>query len=211
MLSEGKDMADYEFLELLLTYAIPRKDTKPIAKALIKEFGSFANVITAEKELLMAFPGIKESTITVFAVVREAALRMAWQKLSSDDKPVLTDWDSVLDYCRMKMANKKREEILMIMLNGNMRIIAEEINQRGTVDCVAVHPAEVARTALKYAAQHVIIVHNHPSGSIEPSKNDLFITNMIKESLKGVDINLYDHIIVGENGIYSFKDHGILK
>lgn len=210
MLGQGKDMADYEFLELLLTYAIPRKDTKPIAKALIKEFGSFAGVVSADKELLMEFPGIKESAITIFAVVREAALRMAWQKLSSGNKPVIADWDSMLDYCRMKMAHKKREEILMIMLDGSMHVIAEEVNQRGTVDCVVVHPAEVARTALKYAAQKVIIVHNHPSGEIKPSQDDLFMTNAIKDSLKGVDVVLFDHIVVGENGIFSFKDHGMI-
>lgn len=210
MLGQGKDMADYEFLELLLTYAIPRKDTKPIAKALIKEFGSFAGVVSADKERLMGFSGIKESAITVLAVVREAALRMAWQKLSSGDKPVIADWDSMLDYCRMKMAHKKREEILMIMLDGGMRVIAEEVNQRGTVDCVVVHPAEVARTALKYCAQKVIIVHNHPSGEIKPSKEDLFMTNAIKDTLKGVDVILFDHIVVGENGIFSFKDHGMI-
>ena len=210
LLGQGKDMADYEFLELLLTYAIPRKDTKPLAKALIKQFGSFAKVVFANKEALMSFPGLKENTIILLDVIREAAIRMTWQNLSSDNQPVITTWDSLLDYCHMKMANKKREEMVILMLDAKYRIIAEEVQQRGSTNGVAVHPTEVVRSALAYGAACVIMVHNHPSGTLKPSEDDVFVTNQVKKALEGVGINLQDHIIIGEGGYYSFKENKLL-
>lgn len=125
----GRDMADYEFLELLLTLAIPRKDTKPLAKALINEFGSFAAAVSADDERLMSFSGLKENSVLLFAIVREAALRMAWQNLCAADKPVISNWDAMVDFCRMKMAYKKREEFMLILLDAKLQVIGEEIQQ----------------------------------------------------------------------------------
>lgn len=210
LLGQGKDMADYEFLELLLTYAIPRKDTKPLAKALIKKFGSFAKVIFANKDALMSFPGLKENSIILFDVIREAAIRMTWQNLASDDVPVITTWDNLLDYCRMKMAHKTREEMVILMLDAKYKILAEEIQQRGTTDSVAVHPTEVVRSALANNARYVVMVHNHPSGTLEPSKHDLIVTGQVKSALDGVGIKLHEHLIISENGYYSFREHGVL-
>ena len=210
LLGQGKDMADYEFLELLLTYSIPRKDTKPLAKALIKKFGSFAKVIFANKEALMSFPGLKENSTILFDVIREAAIRMTWQNLASNDAPLITTWDNLLDYCRMKMANKTREEMVLLMMDAKYRIIAEEVQQRGTTDMVAVHPTEVVRSALANNAKYVVMVHNHPSGALEPSRHDLIVTEQVKTALDGVGIKLHEHLIVCENGYYSFREHGVL-
>ena len=139
----GQDMADYEMLELLLTLAIPRKDTKPLAKALINEFGSFAGVMGADENTLMSFSCLKESSILVFSIVKEAALRMTWQNLCAADNPIISNWDAMIDYCRMKMAHKTREEFMLIFLDAKLKVIGQDVQQRGTTDNVAIHPAEV--------------------------------------------------------------------
>ena len=206
----GADMADYELLELLLTLAIPRKDTKPLAKALIKEFGSFAGVINADDMRLMEFSGLKENTIFIFSIVREAALRMAWQNLSASDQPIIATWDAMLDYCRMKIGNKEHEELLLIFLDAKLQVIGEEVQQRGTTDNVAIHPAEVVKSAVFHHAKNIIMVHNHPSGRVTPSKPDIMVTEQIKTALESVDIKLQDHLIIGKTEYYSFRDHKLI-
>lgn len=209
-LGNGADMADYEMLELLLTLAIPRKDTKPLAKALIKEFGSFAEVLSAADDKLMAFSGLKENTILVFKLVREAALRMTWQKLSEQEAPVLTSYDAIVDYCRAASGYKDREEFRIIFLNAKNRIVAEEVQQRGSINSVAIHPREVMRSAVMKGATAIIMVHNHPSGDVTPSRADIEVTKKIYEALATMDIRLIDHFIVSKNLVYSFNDHGLL-
>ena len=209
-LGNGADMADYEMLELLLTLAIPRKDTKPLAKALIKEFGSFAEVLSAADDKLMAFSGLKENTILVFKLVREAALRMTWQKLSEQEAPVMTSYDAVVDYCRAASGYKDREEFRIIFLNAKNRIVAEEVQQRGSINSVAIHPREVMRSAVMKGATAIIMVHNHPSGDVTPSRADIEVTKKIYEALATTDIRLIDHFIVSKNLVYSFNDHGLL-
>lgn len=209
-LGNGADMADYEMLELLLTLAIPRKDTKPLAKALIKEFGSFAEVLSAADDKLMAFSGLKENTILVFKLVREAALRMTWQKLSEQEAPVMTSYDAVVDYCRAASGYKDREEFRIIFLNAKNRIVAEEVQQRGSINSVAIHPREVMRSAVMKGATAIIMVHNHPSGDVTPSRADIEVTKKIYEALATMDIRLIDHFIVSKNLVYSFNDHGLL-
>ena len=209
-LGGGNDMADYEMLELLLTLSIPRRDTKPLAKALVKEFGSFAEVLFASDDKLMEFNGLKENTIIVFKIVREAALRMTWQKLSATEAPILTSYDSIIEYCRAASGYKDREEFRIIFLNAKNRIIGEEVQQRGSVNAVAIHPREVMRSAVLKGAISLIIVHNHPSGDVTPSRADVDVTRRIEEALSAVDIKLIDHFIVSKNMVYSFNDHGLL-
>ena len=209
-LGGGNDMADYEMLELLLTLSIPRRDTKPLAKALVKEFGSFAEVLFASDDKLMEFNGLKENTIIVFKIVREAALRMTWQKLSATEAPILTSYDSIIEYCRAASGYKDREEFRIIFLNAKNRIIGEEVQQRGSVNAVAIHPREVMRSAVLKGASSLIIVHNHPSGDVTPSRADVDVTRRIEEALSAVDIKLIDHFIVSKNMVYSFNDHGLL-
>ena len=169
-LGGGGDMADYEMLELLLTLAIPRKDTKPLAKALVKEFGSFAEVLFASDDKLMTFTGLKENTILVFRIVREAALRMTWQKLSATEAPVLTSYDAIIEYCRAASGYKDREEFRVIFLNAKNRIIGEEVQQRGSVNAVAIHPGEAMRSAVLNGATARVLGHNPPSGEDTPSR-----------------------------------------
>ena len=152
----GQDMADYEMLELLLTLAIPRKDTKPLAKALINEFGSFAGVMGADENALMCFSGLKENSVLIFSIVKEAALRMTWQNLCADDKMVISNWDAMIDYCRMKMAHKTKEEFMLIFLDAKLKVIGQDVQQRGTTDNVAIHPAEVVKSRfMKLDSSHV--------------------------------------------------------
>lgn len=207
----GRDMADYEMLELLLTLAIPRKDTKPLAKELVKEFGSFAAVINAPKEKLLAFNGLKDNSIMVFDIVREAALRMSWQKLMESDLPVISNWDAMVDYCRAVAGYKEREEFRIIFLNSKNRVMGEEIQQRGTVDSVAIHPGEVVKSSVLKGAKSIILLHNHPSGDVTPSAADIAITKKVREGLASVDINLIDHLIVSKYEYFSFNDHGLLR
>lgn len=207
----GRDMADYEMLELLLTLAIPRKDTKPLAKELVKEFGSFAAVINAPKEKLLAFNGLKDNSIMVFDIVREAALRMSWQKLMESDLPVISNWDAMVDYCRAVAGYKEREEFRIIFLNSKNRVMGEEIQQRGIVDSVAIHPGEVVKSSVLKGAKSIILLHNHPSGDVTPSAADIAITKKVREGLASVDINLIDHLIVSKYEYFSFNDHGLLR
>lgn len=210
-LGGGGDRADYEMLELLLTLAIPRKDTKPLAKALVKEFGSFAEVLFASDDKLMTFTGLKENTILVFRIVREAALRMTWQKLSATEAPVLTSYDAIIEYCRAASGYKDREEFRVIFLNAKNRIIGEEVQQRGSVNAVAIHPGEVMRSAVLKGATALILVHNHPSGDVTPSRADIEVTRKIAEALAAVEIRLIDHFIVSKSLVFSFNDHGLLS
>lgn len=210
-LGGGGDMADYEMLELLLTLAIPRKDTKPLAKALVKEFGSFAEVLFASDDKLMTFTGLKENTILVFRIVREAALRMTWQKLSATEAPVLTSYDAIIEYCRAASGYKDREEFRVIFLNAKNRIIGEEVQQRGSVNAVAIHPGEVMRSAVLKGATALILVHNHPSGDVTPLRADIEVTRKIAEALAAVEIRLIDHFIVSKSLVFSFNDHGLLS
>ena len=209
MRTHGQDMADYEFLELLLTLAIPRKDTKPLAKALIKEFGSFAGVLGADERVLTNFSGLKSSSIFVFELIKEAALRMAWQNLCAADQPVIATWDNMLDYCRMRLSNIKHEEFVLIFLDAGLHVIGEEIQQRGTTDNVAIHPAEVVKSAVFNSAKSVIMLHNHPSGGVTPSKYDILVTEQILEALRSVNIKLQDHLIIGKSEYYSFRSNGL--
>lgn len=206
----GKDMPDYEFLELLLMIAIPRKDVKPIAKRLIKKFGCLAGVINASVEELQQVDGIKENSATMLKIVKECALRMSWQNLQNEDLPVISNWDSMIDYCRAAMGYLEVEEFRIVFLNNKFKVIGEEIQQRGTVNNVAIHPREVIKSAINHGASAIILSHNHPSGDTVPSKADIDVTKQIAEAAKLVNIQLLDHLIVSKNIVYSFKDHGII-
>ena len=206
---EGKSMADYELLELLLTIAIPRRDVKQKAKDLLKHFGSFNKVITASQNSLSSY-GLSENVITLLKVVKASAIKMSWQELSSRDEPILSNFDYMLDYCRTAMSHLDIEEFRVIFLDARLRIITEETLQRGSVNCVSVHPREVLKAAIQNNATSVILMHNHPSGNPQPSIKDLEVTKQIIIALKSVDINVNDHIIISSNTYYSFLEEGIL-
>ncbi len=207
LLGDGKDMADYELLELVLTIALPRRDVKPLSKLLISRFESFAGVINAPKDELIKIPGVKENTITVLKVINVAAQRTSWQNLKSLDGPIIMNTDSLIDYCRSAMCYSDVEEFRLIYLDSKLHIIGQEIMQRGTINSVAIHPREVIKAAMAHHASSIIMVHNHPSGNVQPSKADVAMTERISEACETIGIHLLDHLILSRSESYSFAQH----
>ena len=206
----GAALADYELLEAYLTIAIPRRDVKPLAKQLIAKFGSFAEVINAKNEDLLAVTGVGENTVFALKIVSEAARRMSWEILKDKDLPVIADMDALIDYCRMSMAYQDVEEFRLIYLNAKNRVIAEVTQQKGTINHVAIHPREVVKSALDNHASAVIMAHNHPTGDTTPSRADIDMTKKVNEALAAVNIQLHDHVIVSKYGCYSFRSAGLI-
>ena len=211
LLGEGKDMADYELLELVLTIAIPRRDVKPLAKTLISRFGNFSGVINANKEDLCAINGIKENTVTVLKIINSALQRTAWQNLQSQEGPVILNIDSLIDYCRACMCYSDIEEFRLIYLDAKLHVIGQEIMQKGTINSVAIHPREVIKAAMNNRASAIIMVHNHPSGNVQPSKSDIAMTERIDEACESINIRLLDHLVISKNDYYSFAQHCLLR
>jgi len=196
-------LTDYELLELVLFRALPRRDVKPLAKALIAKFGSFAETIAASPQRLAEVEGLGEATITDFKVVEAAARRLAHGEVKR--RQVLSSWSAVLDYCRAAMAFADKEQFRVLFLDKRNQLIADEVQQVGTVDHTPVYPREVVKRALELSATAVILVHNHPSGDPTPSRADIQMTQQIVEVAKPLGISVHDHIIVGKEGHASFK------
>ncbi|WP_373695996.1 RadC family protein [Aquibium pacificus] len=196
-------LADYELLELLLFRSIPRADTKPVAKALIARFGSFAEVLGAPIHLLTETKGVGRSVAFEIKLAAAAAERML--KGSIRGQQVLSSWGSVLDYCRTAMAFEPREQFRILFLDKKNALIADEVQQTGTVDHTPVYPREVVRRALELSATAIILVHNHPSGDPTPSRADIEMTKTIIDSAKPLGISVHDHIIIGKSGHASLK------
>ena len=203
----GASMPDYELLELVLCGAIPRRDVKPIAKALIDRFGSFGDVIAADATALAAVPGMGESSAILLKSVQQAALRLLRHEVSEGH--VLGSWEAVVDYCRAAMSRETVEQFRLFFLNNRNRLIADEVQQRGTVDHAPVYPREVVRRALELGASAVIMIHNHPSGDPTPSKADIAMTRAIRDALDKIDIRLHDHIIIGRQDTKSLRAEGL--
>ncbi len=201
-------LPDYEMLELILQLAIPRQDVKPLAKDLIQRFGSFADVLSAEPAELMACDGVKETTAAALKLIREAAVRLARAEVLN--RPVLSNWEALLNYCQASMAFHKTEQFRLLFLDRKNVLIKDEMQQRGTVDHTPVYPREVVKRALELQASALIMVHNHPSGDVTPSRADIDMTRQVREALKVVGINLHDHLIIGRGGHRSFKATGLL-
>lgn len=196
-------LADYELLELVLFNAIPRRDTKPLAKKLIARFGSFAGVVHAAPQSLKEVKGVGDGVITQIKLVRAAALTLLRQNVM--DKPVLGSWQALLDYCRVSMAFETREQFRILFLDKKNRLIADEIQQTGTVDHTPVYVREVVKRALEHGSSAIILVHNHPSGDPTPSRADIDMTHLIISAAKPLGITVHDHVIVGRQGHISFK------
>ncbi len=204
----GDKMADYELLELLLMQAIPRRDVKPLAKTLIDQFGSFAAVIAGEKAALERVKGMGEGAVAALKLVEAAAIRLAKTEIS--DKPVIGSWNQLLDYCRASMARAAIEQFRVLFLDRKNRLIADEVQQTGTVDHTPVYPREIMKRALELGASAVILVHNHPSGDPTPSRADIEITKEVAKAAQTLGVQLHDHLIVGRSGHTSFKSQGLL-
>jgi DNA repair protein RadC len=201
-------LPDYELLELILFRSLPRRDVKPLAKQLIQRFGSFAEVVGAPIERLREVKGVGESTALDLKVIAAAAQRVTRGEVAK--RKVLGSWASLMEYCRASMAFAEREEFRILFLDKRNQLVADEVQQRGTVDHTPVYPREIIRRALELSATALILVHNHPSGDPSPSQADIRMTLDIKDIARPLGITIHDHIIIGRNGHASLKGLGHL-
>ena len=203
MESGAKALQDYELLELLLFRILPRRDTKPVAKAMLARFGSFSEALSAPPHLLEEIEGLGSTAITDLKVVMAAAQRFSRDQIN--DRPVLGSWSEVIDYCRANMAFEDKEQFRILFLDKRNRLIADEVQQVGTVDHTPVYPREVIRRTLELSATALILIHNHPSGDPTPSSADVKMTKAIADVAKPLGITVHDHIIIGRSGHTSMR------
>jgi DNA repair protein RadC len=209
MLDAGADkLPEYELLELLLFANDPRRDMKPLAKALIDRFGDLAGVLSAEPAALAAVAGMRPAGVAALKAVREAALRLKWAEVR--EREVIGSWDKLIDYCSAQIAHSKVEEFHLLFLDRKNALIRHERQQRGTVDHTPVYVREVIKRALELTASALILVHNHPSGDPTPSKADIAVTRDIAKAGAAVGITLHDHVIIGRGAHTSLKDLGLI-
>ena len=204
----GESLADYEVLECLLFGAKPRGDVKPLAKALIARFGSLGAVLTAAPHDLQKVTGMGEASAAALKIAAEAGRRLAREEVI--DRPVLSSWDKLLKYCRTALGHEKVERFHLLFLDRKNVLIADEVQQRGTVDHTPVYPREVVKRALELSASALIMVHNHPSGDPTPSRADIAMTQEVKEAAEKLGIAVHDHVIISKSGHNSFRSLGLL-
>ncbi len=204
----AQSLADYEVIEYLLMSALRRRDVKPTAKQLIARFGSLAGVLAADPRDLADIAYVKDSAVATFKIAHEAARRMALEELS--EQPVITSWDQLLAYCRIALGHGKVEQFHLLFLDRKNRLIADEPQQRGTVDHTPVYPREVVKRALELGASALILVHNHPSGDPTPSSADIAMTREVKDAAEKLGITVHDHVVIAKGGHASFRALGLL-
>ena len=208
-MSGGADaLPDYELLELVLFRAVQRRDMKPLAKRLIAAFGSFSEVINAPEPRLREVKGVGDAVVAELKLIRAAAHRLMRREIN--DKPVLSSWNEVLEYCRAVSAFEDREQFRILFLNRKNRLIADEIQGLGTVDHTPVYVREVVKRALELSASAILLVHNHPSGDPKPSRTDIEMTRQIINAAKPLGVTVHDHIVVGRGGYASFQELGLM-
>ncbi|MCT2400630.1 RadC family protein [Novosphingobium mangrovi (ex Huang et al. 2023)] len=209
LLDGGQDaLADHEVIELLLTQAVPRRDMKPLARSLLQRFGSLAGVLQADPHTLASHPGMGEASAAALQLVRVAATRMARQKVR--EAPVIGSWQALIDYLTIDMAHLTVERVRVLHLNARNMLVLDDLVGEGSVDEAAIHPREVIRRALDIGATALILVHNHPSGSPQPSRADIEITNRIAEAGRLLGITVHDHVIIGREGHVSLRAKGLI-
>lgn len=201
-------MPDYELLELVLFRAIPRQDVKPLARRLLDVLGDFNAVISATPTRLGKVPGVGPAVIRELKIVEAAAQRLAQARVLR--RPVLSDWQALLDYCQTAMAHGEIEQFRVLFLDRKNVLIADEAQARGTVDHVPVYPREVVRRALELNASALILLHNHPSGDPTPSEADVLMTGRIRDAAEVMGIVLHDHLVIGRGREVSFRAEGLL-
>ncbi len=201
-------LPDYELLELCLYRSIPRADVKPLAKALLRRFGGLAGVLSAPIGDLRAVAGVGESVALDLKLMHEATLRIGKGQMAK--RPVISSWSALLAYVRTALAHEPREQFRVLFLDKKNQLIADEILGQGTVDHAPVYPREVARRALELSASALILLHNHPSGDPQPSNADILMTRQIMAALDALKIAVHDHLVVGRDGVASFKALGLL-
>lgn len=204
----AEGIADYELLEIILFSAIPRRDVKPLAKNLIAHFGTLGKVFAAPAHELVKVKGISDNSATLIKTVQAAAQMMLKEQMS--ERPVLNSWAALLDYLHLSMAYEQNEQFRVLFLNRRNELIADEIQQTGTVDHTPVYPREIVKRALELSATAIILVHNHPTGDPEPSTSDIEMTKEIIRATAPIEIVVHDHLIIGKSGTTSFKSLGLM-
>jgi DNA repair protein RadC len=204
----GDGMPDYELIEYLLGLAIPRRDTKPLAKALLKEFGGIGGLLAADAEALGRVKGMGDTSVAALRIVRATALRLLRNDL--DERPVLSNWQAVLDYLRADMAHHAIERVRVLHLNTRNMLIRDELVSEGTIAEAAVHVREVIRRAIDLGSAAIILVHNHPSGDPQPSRADIDLTRKTIDAAKQFDIAVHDHVVIGTKGHASLRAMGLI-
>lgn len=199
---------DYELLELVLFRAIPRRDVKPLARALMDQFGDFNRVVSAPEPRLRDVPGVGDAVVVELKILEAAAHRLARAKVLR--RHVVSSWDALLDYCHTTMAHRETEQFRVLYLDRKNVLIGDEQQGKGTVDHVPVYPREVAKRALELNASALILVHNHPSGDPTPSDADINMTQQILAACTALGLTLHDHLIIGKSRELSFRNEGLL-
>ncbi|MBV8939417.1 MAG: DNA repair protein RadC [Alphaproteobacteria bacterium] len=207
-LKSPEAIPDYELLEIILFPARPVGDVKPLAKALLARFGTLSEVMHAEVHALKEVEDINDAAVAAIKAVQAASLRLLREEAAS--RPVIQSWTALMDYCRMHLKHKKHEEFHVLFLNRKFGLLADEMQQQGTVDHAPVYPREVVKRALELGATGMILVHNHPSGDATPSKADIDITKAVADAARPLHITVHDHLVIGAREPFSFKAHGLL-
>ena len=209
LLTAGPDsVADHELLEMVLFLALPRRDTKPIARALLARFGSFAGAVSAPLADLRAVEGMGDAGAAALKTIQAAALRLARAEVLA--RPVLGNWDRLMDYLTAVLARERVEHFRVLFMDGKNHLLADEAQARGTVNHTPVYPREVMKRALELHAAAVILVHNHPSGDPSPSREDVELTRLVTQAAAALSVTLHDHVIVGNGRWFSFRREGLL-
>ena len=209
LLGRGADsLADYELLEMLLFFAQPKGDTKPLAKRAINQFGSFGAVLSAPARELFEVPGLGEHSVAAIKLVQASAVRLA--RADVQHAPVLSNWDVLIDYLRAVQGRERVEQFRILFLDSRNRLLADEAQAKGTVNHTPVYPRELAKRALELHATAIILVHNHPSGDPTPSRADIEMTRDIEAAAQAIGVAVHDHIIIGHAGWLSFRREGLL-
>ncbi len=203
-----KGLPDYEILELLLFGVIPRGDTKAIAKKLLKTCGSFSGLLQADTEKLKAIPGVGEATIVALKAIHEAACRLVREETNT--QTTLRSWPSIINYCRARMSHLSIEQFRLLFLDHKNKMIADEVQQQGTINRTPIFPREVVKRTLELGATSVIMVHNHPSGDPTPSQADIDITKQVMKAASELDIHVLDHLIIGRFGHVSLREKRLI-
>ncbi|MFN0045935.1 MAG: DNA repair protein RadC [Sphingorhabdus sp.] len=204
----GDSLLDHELIEYLLALAIPRKDTKPLAKQLIKQYGGFSALLTADAESIARQPGMGDTSTAALKIVQAAALRLLSEPVR--EQPVLASWQSLLDYLRADMAHLTIERVRTLYLNSKNMLIRDEVTSEGSIDQAQIYTREILRRAMDLGAAALILVHNHPSGDSAPSRQDIAMTRDIINAAKNFDIAVHDHIIIGKDGFSSMRSAGLI-
>jgi DNA repair protein RadC len=201
-------LLDHELIEYLLALAIPRRDTKPLAKALLREFGGIGGLMAADWQAIGRVPGMGDTSVAAIKIVQATLLRVL--KVRVAEQPVLASWQALLDYLRADMAQLGVERVRVLHLNSRNMLIRDEAMSDGSVDQAAIYTREVIKRAMDLGSASLILVHNHPSGDPSPSRQDIDITRQIVDAAKRLGIAVHDHIIIGASGHTSFRAQGLL-